>query len=71
MAAASSPVDPNRCPLCGQPNACANEEERRTGVKQPPCWCTAVDFSADLLARVPDEAKRAACICARCAATGA
>jgi hypothetical protein len=68
MAADSSPVDPNLCPLCGQFNACANEEERRTGVMQPPCWCASVDFSADLLARVPAQAQRAACICARCAA---
>lgn len=67
MDAASPPIDPTRCPLCGQPNACANEQERRTGVKQPPCWCTTVDFSAELLARVPAKAQRAACICARCA----
>jgi hypothetical protein len=43
------------------------EVERITGEKQPPCWCTQVDFSAQLLARVPDEAKRLACICAACA----
>jgi len=71
MTADSSSVDPNRCPLCGQSNACANEEERRTGVKQPPCWCTSVDFSAELLARVPPQAKAAACICPRCAAGAA
>jgi hypothetical protein len=43
------------------------EIERITGRKQPPCWCTQVDFSADLLARVPAGKKRPACICARCA----
>ena len=35
------PADPNHCPLCGQPNECAMEIERATGVKQPPCWCQA------------------------------
>jgi len=53
--------------LCGQPNRCANEIERATGVKQEACWCTQVEFSADLLARVPQAARRLACICARCA----
>jgi hypothetical protein len=41
--------------------------ERETGVKQGPCWCIGVAFSAELLARVPPEAQRAACICAACA----
>ena len=60
-------VDPCRCPLCGQPNACANEVARTTGQVQPPCWCTTVDFTPELLARVPPEARRQACICAACA----
>jgi hypothetical protein len=63
---ATSP-DPARCPLCGATNACAMETERATGVVQPPCWCMTVDFSADLLARVPEAQRRLACICARCA----
>jgi hypothetical protein len=62
------PVDPSRCPLCGQPNRCAMEVQRATGVPQPPCWCTEVSFDAALLARVPAEAQRRACICAACAA---
>jgi hypothetical protein len=43
------------------------ELERDTGVRQGPCWCTRVDFSADLLARVPAPAQGQACICAACA----
>jgi len=62
-------VDPTRCPLCGGPNTCAMETARATGQPQPPCWCTQVNFSAELLARVPPEAQRRACICARCAAS--
>ncbi|HVE53672.1 MAG TPA: cysteine-rich CWC family protein [Ramlibacter sp.] len=65
---AASPVQPQSCPLCGQANRCAMEVERATGVKQEACWCTGVDFSAELLARVPAEAQRLACICADCAA---
>ena len=60
----------DRCPLCGEPNRCAMEIERETGQKQPPCWCTQVDFSADLLARIPQEARRKACICQACAQRG-
>lgn len=60
-------IDPTLCPLCGQGNRCAMEVERETGQKQPPCWCTQVDFSAGLLARIPDEARRKACICEACA----
>lgn len=64
--------DPTACPLCGQPNGCAMERQRATGVEQPPCWCTRVDFGADLLAGVPAEAQRLACICPACArGTGA
>ncbi|HTH77982.1 MAG TPA: cysteine-rich CWC family protein [Ramlibacter sp.] len=63
---ASTPVDPSGCPLCGQPNQCAMELERRTGEKQPPCWCTQVDFSAGLLARVPASHRHTACICPAC-----
>jgi hypothetical protein len=63
-------LDPTRCPLCGQPNECANETQRRTGIPQPDCWCTQVDFSAELLARLPESARGAACLCARCAAAG-
>jgi hypothetical protein len=59
--------DPLLCPVCGQPNRCAMEVQRETGRPQPPCWCTQVDFPADLLARVPREAQRLACICAACA----
>lgn len=67
MPTASPAIATTRCPLCGGDNRCAMEVERETGVKQGPCWCTQVDFSADLLARVPPEAQRKACICAACA----
>ena len=60
-------VDPARCPLCGGPNGCAMEAQRATGQPQPPCWCTQVNFSAALLAKVPADARDKACICVRCA----
>ncbi len=60
-------LDPSRCPLCGQPNRCAMDVQRETGVTQPPCWCTGVTFDATLLARVPAEAQQRACICQACA----
>jgi hypothetical protein len=61
-------VDAARCPLCGQPNRCAMEMERASGVAQGPCWCTNMDFTSELLARVPASALGTACICAACAA---
>jgi hypothetical protein len=60
--------DASLCPLCGKTNVCAMELEKSTGVKQAACWCVGVDFSAELLARLPTEAKGRACICAACAA---
>jgi hypothetical protein len=66
---ASAP-DPALCPLCGQANLCAMERQRETGMPQGPCWCTGMDFSADLLARVPATAQRLACVCETCARRG-
>ena len=59
--------DPAACPLCGRANACAMETARATGTPPEPCWCTQVDFSAELLARVPVEARDRACLCRECA----
>jgi hypothetical protein len=64
----SDELDPARCPVCGQPNRCALEIERETGVAAGACWCTQVDFASELLARVPSAARGRACICAACAA---
>ncbi len=59
-------LDPTRCPLCGQPNQCAGQVERATGVQQPACWCTQREFSEELLQRVPAALRRKACICPAC-----
>jgi hypothetical protein len=67
MSPSEPAIDPCRCPLCGQPNACANEAARASGQPQPPCWCTRAHFPPELLARVPPAAQRQACICAACA----
>jgi hypothetical protein len=64
---ASSASTPGLCPLCGKANQCAMEIEKITGQKQPPCWCTQVDFSAGLLDRVPADSRGRACICPACA----
>lgn len=67
----TQPIDPTRCPLCGQSNQCAGQLERVTGMKQPPCWCNQLTFGAEMLARVPEHARRQACICAACAQAAA
>jgi len=62
-----SSADPTRCPLCGGVNACASALERITGQAQPPCWCMTAAISAEVLARVPPQARGQACVCQRCA----
>ena len=63
------PIDSTRCPLCQQPNECAMEVARATGVTQPPCWCTQAKFEAALLSRIPEHARGKACLCAACGRT--
>jgi len=64
---AAAEFAPDRCPLCHGLNGCAMEAARASGEPQPPCWCTRAGFSAELLARVPEAARRRACICTACA----
>jgi hypothetical protein len=54
-------VDPTICPLCGQPNDCANARGE-TG-----CWCEAADVPPEVVFRVPKEARGRACVCRACA----
>jgi hypothetical protein len=56
------------CPLCGQPNQCAMEVQRLTGVEQGPCWCTQASFSQSLLEQIPASLRGLACVCAACVA---
>ncbi|MFM8590260.1 MAG: cysteine-rich CWC family protein [Limnohabitans sp.] len=64
----SWPIDPSRCPLCGGPNACAMAQPE-SGRASGPCWCVSETFSAELLARVPEQAQLRACICSACVAS--
>jgi hypothetical protein len=57
-------VDPTRCPLCGEGNACG------AAAGEPACWCYGVKISAGALNRVPKEAVGVACVCRRCAEAG-
>ncbi len=54
-------VDPARCPLCGEPNACELAGGRTR------CWCFETPVPAETLARVPAEARDLACVCRPCA----
>ncbi|HVW06408.1 MAG TPA: cysteine-rich CWC family protein [Vicinamibacterales bacterium] len=54
-------VDPARCPLCGEDNACGIA--RGTGT----CWCFAAKIPEDVLAHVPPDLRNVACVCERCA----
>ena len=53
----------HRCPICGGPNACA---AAAAGMVDVPCWCKEAKFTDELIALVPTELKRIACICRSC-----
>jgi hypothetical protein len=57
-------VDPARCPLCGEDNACGVARGAGT------CWCFSTKIPDDVLARVPLELRNIACVCERCASGG-
>lgn len=61
-----TPADATRCPLCGGDNRCAMEIAKATGEPQPPCWCVGASFPPELLARIPEAARGAACLCPDC-----
>lgn len=54
-------LDPTRCPLCGEPNACGVAQGRSE------CWCFDEKIPAEVLARLPEEAKGIVCVCRACA----
>jgi hypothetical protein len=59
-AASENELDPTRCPLCAQPNACGAAAGREE------CWCFAAALEPGALARIPERARGVACICAAC-----
>ena len=59
----SEPVDSSRCPLCGQPNQCAECDPDA----QQLCWCMSATIAQDALERIPAALRNRACLCPRCA----
>lgn len=57
----ADPIDPSRCPLCGDANACGASQGAGT------CWCFSTPIADEVRARVPAAQKDRACICERCA----
>ena len=53
---------PQRCPLCGGPNACAMAEDTPGA-----CWCFDTPIAEGALERIPAEQRGRACICRQCA----
>ena len=52
--------DPRRCPLCGNFNDCG------VAAGQESCWCFTEAVPAEILKRIPAEARGIACVCRRC-----
>jgi hypothetical protein len=57
-----SSIDASICPLCGGPNLCPAVAD--PDVKG--CWCGDKFFPPELLAQVPEQFARKACICQNC-----
>ena len=55
--------NPAACPLCGGANDC---QLASPVAYKGPCWCAHEEFSAELLARVPENFRNRACICRSC-----
>ena len=56
------PLNNAICPLCGEPNKCAMAADPNAAE----CWCEAVEFPAELLEKIPENAVRKTCVCQRC-----
>lgn len=57
-------IDPSKCPLCGESNACAMADSNEGEPEK--CWCMSEKFPDELLKKVPLEAQQCACICLKC-----
>jgi prepilin-type N-terminal cleavage/methylation domain-containing protein/prepilin-type processing-associated H-X9-DG protein len=56
---------PDKCPLCGEPNDC---QLCTNAAYKGPCWCVTAKIPDELIARVPPELQNKACICRACVA---
>jgi prepilin-type processing-associated H-X9-DG protein/prepilin-type N-terminal cleavage/methylation domain-containing protein len=61
----SSLPNPAVCPLCGAANDC---QLCSSASYKGPCWCAQVEVPEELLALVPPDLKKRACICRDCIA---
>lgn len=59
----SQSFNPAQCPLCGGDNEC---QLCSPAAYKGQCWCTHVEFPAELLARVPENFRNRACVCRPC-----
>ncbi|WP_349572131.1 cysteine-rich CWC family protein [Azotobacter salinestris] len=59
----NSKADPQQCPLCGNPNTCAQPNPSQV---QTTCWCFSKTISPAVLKAVPTDLRDRACLCPRC-----
>jgi len=62
-AAIQTIFQPDKCPLCGEPNDC---QLCTIAAYKGSCWCARVEMPEALLARVPENFRNRACICRHC-----
>ncbi|MCM3785643.1 cysteine-rich CWC family protein [Neobacillus mesonae] len=62
MTSSSIEINPLICPLCGNSNGCAYA----SGKPHTECWCMTLAVPKELLARIPAEQRRKACVCEAC-----
>ena len=63
-----SDVRTDRCPLCGQDNACRLSAAAGDPAAWEGCWCRTAAIPDAVLAQIPTAARDRACICRGCAA---
>lgn len=63
-----STVCEDRCPLCGQANACRRAFGSDPGAA--PCWCESVTIAPEVLAAIAPALQGKACLCQACTRSG-
>lgn len=56
---------PGCCPICARPNGCRLETG---GAFKGPCWCEALEVSAEALERLLGDLPESRCLCRDCLA---
>jgi hypothetical protein len=63
MSASAAKPGAGVCPLCSRPNQC---QLCTVSAYKGPCWCAKLEIPEALIAQVPQELRKLACLCSEC-----